>query len=112
MEKENIGRMVELVNDFENVWKNLSGRENGVELVTDELKTRFITKAVTAKRSTSKAAVEVLVFLRIDSNGKLKECSRCYASDWRFYFNHLGTEGQRIGMYCTALDSWLKANLN
>jgi hypothetical protein len=45
-----------------------------------------------------------LVFLRNVGNGKLKESSRCYSEDWRCYFNHLGEDGQRIGMFCKAVD--------
>ena len=84
--------------------------ENGVELETDRLKTKFIAKAKMARRSGSKVAVKVLVFLRSDEAGKLKECSRCYTADWGYYFNHLGTDGQRIGMYCKALDQRIYSN--
>jgi len=51
------------------------------------------------------AVAEVLAFLKDDdSNGKFKECSICYSDNWDHYFNHLGRKGQRIGMYCKAVD--------
>lgn len=109
MEKTNVGKTVELVNEFENVWKNLSGMERGVELETDELKTKFIAKAAMARRIGTICAVEALVFQRSDETGKLKECSRCYVADWGYYFNHLGV-GQRIGMYCKTIDRWVSEN--
>ena len=94
-------RKVELANSFKDVWVNMCGKI--VELKTSE-DTPFITKALMAKRRGSPNLEEVLAFLRNNGSGKLKECSRCYADDWGFYFNHLGREGQRIGMYCKALD--------
>jgi hypothetical protein len=101
MEKSiNQRRMVELIKSFEEVWESLCGRN--IELETDA-GTPFVAKAKFAKRRNC-PAIEVLVFLRNAGNGKLKECSRCYSEDWGYYFNHLGKEGQRIGMFCKAID--------
>jgi hypothetical protein len=94
-------RTVELTKSFNEVWESLCGKS--VELKTDA-GTPFVAKAKRARRRGS-SLTEVLVFLRNDGNGKSKECSRCYLEDWGCYFNHLGREGQRIGMYCRALDS-------
>ena len=102
-------KSVWLSNNFAVVWESLSKIVRGVDLETGEYKTKFTAKAGVAKR-TGRAAMPVLVFLKSYSNGKLKECSRCYAEDWGFYFNHLGTDGQRIGMYCTVLDQWINSN--
>jgi hypothetical protein len=104
-------KSVWLKNKFEVVWESLSKRDTGVELETGEVKTKFTAKAVLA-RSTGKIGVSALVFMKSDSNGKLKECSRCYLEDWGFYFNHLGTEGQRIGMYCLATDCWVAGSMS
>jgi hypothetical protein len=102
MEKRNTQRrMVELTKSFDKVWQSLCGKT--MELRTSE-DTPFIAKARLARRSGSLAKEEVLVFLRNDGNGKLIESSRCYVEDWGFYFNHLGKDGQRIGMFCKAAD--------
>ena len=102
MEKNNTGRrIVELRNSFEDVWKSVFGKN--VELETEELRTPFVVKAKMARRRGSLSTEKVLVFLNT-GNGKLKECSRCYPEDWGYYFNHLGKEGQRIGMFCKAID--------
>ena len=95
-------RTLELENSFETVWNNLCGK--AVELETEELRTPFVVKAKMAKRIGSSFLEEVLVFLKNDGSNKLKECSRCYSDDWGNYFNQLGREGQRIGMYCKAVD--------
>ena len=102
MEKKEQKRTVELVNSFETIWNNVSGRS--FKLQTEELSTPFVVKALMAKRRGFSILEEVLVFLKNDGNGKLKECSRCYSEDWGCYFNHLGRDGQRIGMYCKAVD--------
>jgi hypothetical protein len=94
-------RMVELTRSFNEVWQSLCGKS--VELET-EVGTPFMARAETARRHGSCTAEEVLVFLRNDEKGKLKECSRCYSEDWEYYFNHLGKNGQRIGMFCRAVD--------
>ena len=99
-------KTVWLNNKFEIIWESLSKVENGVELETGEYKTRFIAKAVMAKRN-GKVAVQALVFLKSCENGKLKECSRCYAPMIGCYFNHFGTDGQRIGLYLKSLDEWM-----
>jgi len=52
----------------------------------------------------AQAQREVLVFLKNDGSERLKERSRCYMDDWGYYFNHLGQQGQRIGMHCKAVD--------
>ena len=102
MEKNITGkRMVELRNSFEDVWKSIC--EKNIELETDS-GTPFVARAVMAKRRGSSDLEEALVFLKNDVNGKLKECSRCYQFDWGRYFNSLGREGQRIGMYCKVVD--------
>jgi len=93
--------MVELVNSFEDIWINLCGKT--LELKTSE-DTPFIARARLARRRGSSVSEEVLVFLRNDGNGKLKECSRCYSEDWGYYFNHLGKDGQRVGMYTKSVD--------
>jgi hypothetical protein len=103
-------KMVELENYFEVVWASLWRIGKDVALETEELKTPFVVRARMAKRAGSDKSEEVLVFLKSDASGKLKECSRCYASDWGFYFNHLGIEGQRIGMYCKTIDDWVSEN--
>jgi hypothetical protein len=103
-------KMVELENYFEGVWASLWRIGKDVALETDELKTPFVVRARMAKRIGSDESEEVLVFLRSDASGRLKECSRCYCGDWGFYFNHLGTDGQRIGMYCKAIDCWVTQN--
>jgi hypothetical protein len=101
MDKNNTQkRMVELTRSFDEVWQSLCGIS--VELETDA-GTPFIARAKFARRRDS-STTEVLVFLRNDGNGKLKECSRCYMEDWGYYFNHLGKEGQRVGMYTKAVD--------
>jgi hypothetical protein len=94
-------RIVELARSFDEVWKSLCGK--CIELETDS-GTPFVARAVMAKRGGSLTLEEALVFLKNDINGKLKECSRCYQTDWGLYFNSLGREGQRIGMYCRAVD--------
>lgn len=99
MEKNNAKRKVELKGTFHEVWQNLSGKS--IELKTD-IGTEFVAKAKFAKRGF--LATQVLSFLKNDENGKLKECSRCYSGDWGHYFNHLGKQGQRIGMYLKAVD--------
>jgi hypothetical protein len=102
MEKNITGkRMVEIRNSFEHVWKSIC--EKNIELETDS-GTPFVARAVMAKRRGSSDLEEALVFLKNDVNGKLKECSRCYQFDWGRYFNSLGREGQRIGMYCKVVD--------
>ena len=68
------------------------------------MRTPFIVKALMAKRRGSSGPEEVLVFLENDGSESLKECSRCYMDDWGYYFNHLGQQGQRIGMHCKAVD--------
>jgi hypothetical protein len=100
-------KMVELENHFDGVWASLMRIGKDVALETEELKTPFVVRAKMAKRAGSTKSEEVLVFLRSDSTGRLKECSRCYSDDWSFYFNHLGTDGQRIGMYCKVIDCWV-----
>ena len=103
MEKNNIQRRkVELTKSFNDVWETLCGKS--VELET-EVRTSFVVKARMAKRLGFSNLEKVLLFLKNDGDGNLKECSRCYVDDWGYYFNHLGREGQRIGMYCKALDS-------
>jgi hypothetical protein len=98
-------RMVELTKSFDEVWESLCGKS--VELETD-VGTPFVARAKMAKRRGSLTLEEVLVFLRKDGS-KLVECSRCYDANWGFYFNNLGV-GQRIGMFCSALDNWLLQN--
>jgi hypothetical protein len=101
MEKNNTQRRaIELSRTFNEVWRSLCGKS--VELKTDA-GTPFVARARTARRRGS-SLTEVLVFQRIDENGELVECSRCYSEDWGCYFNHLGGEGQRIGMFCRAVD--------
>ncbi len=100
-------KIVDLENFFEGAWASLWRIGKDVVLETEGLKTPFTVRAKMVKRQGSEDSEEVLVFLRVDSNGKLVECSRCYASDWGFYFNHLGASGQRIGMYATAIDYWV-----
>ena len=99
MEKNLAKRKVELTRTFDQVWKSLCGKS--VELKTDT-GTEFVAKAKFAKRGS--LTTEVLVFLKNDGNGKLKECSRCYPENWGCYFNHLGKQGQRIGMYAKTVD--------
>ncbi len=101
-------RKVNLNNSFEGVWTSLFRIGKDVELITEGFGTAFVVRACMAKRSDVES--EVLLFLRRDETGKVKECSRCYAKDWGFYFNHLGSEGQRIGMYCKAIDDWVTRN--
>jgi hypothetical protein len=67
-------------------------RWEGVELVTEELKTPFVAKALMAKRKTSKCPV--IIFMGKDKSGELKECSRCYEENWGCYFNHLVEMGK------------------
>jgi hypothetical protein len=105
MEKDNPGeRKVELKNSFEDVWEGVCGKN--VELETEELRTPFVVNARMAKRRSSPNLEEVLVFLKNDGSGKPKECSRCYSENWGHYFNNLGKDGQRIGMYCMAVDAY------
>jgi hypothetical protein len=94
-------RMVELTRTFDEVWESLCGKS--IELETD-LGTPFVARAKMARRRGSISPEEVLVFLRNAGNGRLKECSRCYLEDWGYYFNHLGKEGQRVGMYTKSVD--------
>ena len=94
-------RTVELTRTFDEVWQSLCGRT--VELKTSE-DTPFKAKAKLARRRGSSVKEEVLVFLKNDENGKVKECSRCYSEDWGYYFNHLGRQGQRVGMYTKSVD--------
>jgi hypothetical protein len=103
-------KMVELENYFVGVWASLWRIGKDVVLETEELKTPFVVRARMAERAGSDEFEEVLVFLRSDVSGKMKECSRCYAGDWGFYFNHLGEDGQRIGMYCKVIDCWVSEN--
>lgn len=100
-------RMVELTKSFNEVWESLCGKN--LELKTSE-DTLFIARARLARRRGSSVSEEVLVFLRNDGSGKLMECSRCYAANWGYYFNNLGV-GQRIGMFCSALDKQLSLYL-
>ena len=100
-------KSVELDNYFEGVWASLWRIGQDVALAAEGSKTPFTVRAKLATRACSVESEEVLVFFRINSVGELKECSRCYASDWGYYFNHLGSEGQRIGMYCKAVDCWV-----
>lgn len=93
--------MVELKRTFNEVWRSLSGKS--VELKTDA-GTPFVARAKFARRHGSSANEKALVFLRNAGNGKLLESSRCYSEDWGYYFNHLGKQGQRIGMFCRAVD--------
>jgi hypothetical protein len=99
-------RMVELENLFEEVWNRLSMVES-VELETLRRKTSFVARASMATRFGSGEPEKVLLFLKDDGDGRLKECSRCYAYCWWNYMNCLGREGQRIGMYCRAIDCWV-----
>jgi hypothetical protein len=101
MEKTNIQRRVELTKSFNEVWESLCGKT--LELKTSE-DTPFTAKAKLARRRGSCVKEEVLVFLRNYGNGMLKECSRCYSEDWGYYYNHLGKNGQRVGMYTKAVD--------
>jgi hypothetical protein len=100
-------KSVELENYFEGVWASLWRIGKGVALTTEGSRAPFIVRAKLAKRDCFAELEEVLVFFRTNSLGELKECSRCYVSDWGCYFNHLGSEGQRIGMYCKAIDCWV-----
>ena len=93
-------RMVELSRTFNEVWKNLCGKS--VKRKTDA-GTPFVAAARMARRRGS-SVTEVLVFQRTNENGELIECSRCYSENWGQYFNDLGKEGQRIGMYCKTVD--------
>jgi hypothetical protein len=102
VEKSSNERTVKLEKSFETVWNSVSGK--AIELETEELRTPFVVKAKMAKKRGSSFHEEVLVFLRNDGSSKLKECSRCYADDWGYYFNNLGIDGQRVGMYCKAVD--------
>jgi hypothetical protein len=95
-------RTVELGHSFMTLWNTVSGKSIGLE--TEELRTPFVVKAKMAKRRGSSFLEEVLVFLKNDGSNKVKECSRCYSDDWGNYFNQLGREGQRIGMYGKAVD--------
>ena len=101
MEKNNAKRKVELTKSFNVVWENLCGET--MELKTSE-DTPFVAKARLARRRGSLVKEEVLVFLKNYGNGVLKECSRCYSEDWGYYFNHLGKDGQRVGMYTKSVD--------
>jgi hypothetical protein len=100
-------KIIELDNYFEGVWAILWRIGKDIELQTNS-KTDFIVRASMAKRKG--VTQEVIIFLRKDVCGEMKECSRCYAADWGFYFNHLGAEGQRIGMYSKAIDCWVSKN--
>jgi hypothetical protein len=100
MEKNIAERRVELARTFSEVWESLCGKS--VDLRTDS-GTPFIAKARMARRRGS-SLTEVLVFQRANENGELIECSRCYSEDWGYYFNHLGKQGQRVGMYCKTVD--------
>ena len=97
-------KIVELENYFEGVWASLWRIGRDVELQTNSKKD-FIVRASKSKRKG--VTQEVIVFLRKDVNGEMKECSRCYATDWGFYYNHLGILGQRIGMYVKTVDRWV-----
>jgi hypothetical protein len=103
-------RKVSLENSFKDVFASLFRMKNDTALITEAFATPFIVRATMAKQAGTTEAQEVLVFFRFSESGRLVECSRCYATDWGFYFNHLGTEGQRIGMYCRAVDSWVSQN--
>jgi hypothetical protein len=92
-------RTIELTRSFNEVWQSLCGKS--VELKTD-IGTEFVAKAKFAKRGS--LTTDVLIFLKNVGNGTLKECSRCYSGDWGYYFNHLGKQGQRIGMYARTVD--------
>jgi hypothetical protein len=94
-------RMVELKRTFNEVWESLCGKS--VELKTDA-GTPFVARAKIARRRGSSTNVKALLFLRNAGNGKLNESSRCYVKDWGYYFNHLGKNGQRIGMFCRTID--------
>jgi hypothetical protein len=101
MEKKNTPRRsIKLAKNFHEAWQSLCRKS--VELETDA-GTPFVARAKFARRRDS-STTEVLVFLRNDGDGKLKECSRCYMEDWGYYFNHLGKDGQRVGMYLKAVD--------
>jgi hypothetical protein len=95
-------RTVWLENSFETVWNSISGK--AIEFETEELRTPFVVKAKMAKRRGSPIVQRVLIFLKNDGSCRLKECSRCYIDDWGYYFNHLGKDGQRVGMYLKAVD--------
>jgi hypothetical protein len=97
-------KIVELENYFIGIWASLWRIGKDVELQTNS-KTDFVVRASKSKRKG--VTQEVIVFLRKDVNGEMKECSRCYSNDWGFYFNHLGVIGQRIGMYAKAVDCWV-----
>ena len=107
MEKTRIERVVELENDFQNVWNNLWKVGTGVDYETEEGKKSFVARAKHARRVGCSEVEEVLVFFKRTRDGELKECSRCYAADWGFYFNSFGVEGQRIGMYTKVVDCWV-----
>ena len=92
--------MVELTRTFNEVWQSLCCKS--VDLRTDS-ETPFIAKARMARRRGS-SVTEVLVFQRTNESGELIECSRCYSEDWGHYFNHLGKQGQRVGMYAKTVD--------
>jgi len=103
-------KMVDLENYFEGVWASLWRIGKDVALETDELKTPFVVRASMAKRVGCKTREEVIVFLRLTQDERLNECSRCYADCWGHYFNCFGKEGQRIEMYCKAIDYWVTQN--
>jgi len=56
-----------------------NGIGKDVELQTNS-KTDFIVRASMAQRKG--VTKEVIVFLRREVNGEMKECSRCYPNDW------------------------------
>ncbi|MBN1357297.1 hypothetical protein JW988_00855 [Candidatus Bathyarchaeota archaeon] len=102
MEKSNTKRrVVELTRTFNEVWESLCGKTADLKTSAD---TPFTVRAKMARKKGSFTAEKVLAFMKNVGSGKLKECSRCYSEDWGYYFNHLGVQGQRIGMYLKALD--------
>ncbi|MCW3999899.1 MAG: hypothetical protein NWE93_06645 [Candidatus Bathyarchaeota archaeon] len=107
MEKTRIERVVELENDFQTVWTILWKVGTGVDLETEEGKKSFVARAKHARRVGCSEDVAVLVFFKRKSDGEVKECSRCYSTDWGLYFNSFGVAGQRIGMYTKVVDCWV-----
>jgi hypothetical protein len=91
---------VNLKNSFEDVFYNVKKR--GEFIARTEAGTNFKTKATFNVRGIYSGEATIRFFQ--DS----KEYSRAYKCCWGHYYNHYG---QRIGMYCQALDAAISALL-
>ena len=100
---------VDLCCSFDQAWEFINKSREDTELVTAKGR-RFIVQAKIARRKETSETERVLIFLYEKPSKKWAEAARCFPCCWGFQTNCYGRDGQRVGMYCEALDSRISQN--